>query len=224
MNYRTRLRPPARRQRVHRMATSTHPLSAHVHLGDPRMVSELLATPGALLDGHFGLLSGQHSDRFVAFSRIAADVAALDVLAAWLLPTVAAGAPDVVIAPRTAGVALGWTLARRLSAPLHLASVDDQGRPDGLLGSPDLRGARVLVVNDVVTTGDGLRALARLVDSAGASAVGAAWFLSRSEIAISADLGVPTAHVVTAELPSWPCEECSLCRENVHLVPGLDLN
>jgi adenine/guanine phosphoribosyltransferase-like PRPP-binding protein len=187
---------------VHRMPTATHPLSAHVPLGDTRTVL----------------------DRFVAFSRIAADEAALDLLASWLLPPLAAASPDAVIAPRTAGVALGWTLARRLGAPLHLASVDDRGRPDSLLGDPGLRGARVLVVNDVVTTGAGLRALTALVDAAGAATVAATWFLSRGEVDVAQHLQVPTAHVVTAELPSWPADKCSLCDQHEQLTLGLDLN
>lgn len=206
------------------MSTATQTLRAHVHLGDPATVGELLATPGAVVDGHFELLSGRHSDRFVAFSRIAENSPALDALAAWLLPSVAPLAPDAVVAPRTAGVALGWTLARNLSVPFHLAGVDEHGRPDGLLGDPDLRDKCVLLVNDVVTTGAGLRGLSELVRAAGASVAGAAWFLTRGEIDLSQDLGAPATHVVSADLDSWSADRCSLCGQDEPLTPGIDLN
>lgn len=206
------------------MSTATQTLSAHVHLGDPETVGELLATPGAVVDGHFELLSGRHSDRFVAFSRIAEDSRGLDRLAASLLPSLAPLTPDAVVAPRTAGVALGWTLARGLSVPFHLAGVDEHGRPNGLLDEPDLRAGRVLLVNDVVTTGAGLRCLSELVHAAGASVAGAAWFLTRGDVDVSRDLGVTTAHVVTADLNSWPSDRCSLCEQDEPLTLGLDLN
>lgn len=224
MNYGTRTPPLPGGATCIRMATATQTLNADVHLGDPAAVLELLATPGALVDGHFELLSGRHSDRFVAFSRIAEESRALRALASWLLPSLAPLAPDAVIVPRTAGVALGWTLARGLSVPFHLADVDEYGRPDALLAEPDLRAGRVLLVNDVVTTGAGLRGLSALVRAAGANVAGAAWFLTRGEVDVSQDLGAPTARVVSAELDSWRADRCSLCEQDEPLTFGLDLN
>jgi hypothetical protein len=58
--------------------------------------------------GHFALLSGLHTDRFLAFSRIADDPAALQTIAGWLAPSIALLLPDALVAPSTAGVGLGW--------------------------------------------------------------------------------------------------------------------
>ncbi|MEO5575373.1 MAG: hypothetical protein ABIR67_00410 [Gaiellaceae bacterium] len=77
----------------------------------------------AISDEHFELLGGTHSDTFIRFSRIADDDARLQLLADWFLPAVAAWLPTVIVAPSTAGVALGATIARRLAVPFDLAEV-----------------------------------------------------------------------------------------------------
>lgn len=206
------------------MQTADRTLTAEVHRGDPRLLADLLRIPGALLEGHFELLPGRHTDRFVAFSRIAEDQTALRLIGDWLLPSLAPLMPDAVVAPRTAGVALGWTLARRLGTPLHLATVDPRGRPDGLLGHPDLRGQRTLLINDIVTTGDGFAALAGAVTAAHGEIVGASWFLSRDNVDVGGKLGVASQHVATVMLPSWAPEHCRSCDAGEPLQPGLDLN
>jgi orotate phosphoribosyltransferase len=193
-------------------------------LGDPDAVIDLLGRPGVLRAGHFRLLSGLHADRFVVFSRLVEDDHALDMIAGWLLPTIAPWAPDVVIAPSTAGVALGGAIGRRLGAPLELASLDDQGRPNGLLGSPDLDGRRTLLVNDIVTTGDGMAALAEVASQAGATVCGGAWFLSRSEVAVHDRIGAPTASVGYLDLPATRSSECPDCADHRPLEDALDLN
>lgn len=206
------------------MPTADRTLTAEVLRGDPRLLAELLRIPGAVLEGHFELLSGRHTDRFVAFSRIAADEAALRLIGDWLLPSLGPLLPDAVVAPRTAGVALGWSLARRLGTPLHLATVDAGGRPDGVLGQPDLDGQRILLVNDIVTTGDGFVALARAVTAAGGEIAGATWFMSRDDVDMQSKLGVASHSVATVMLPSWAPERCRYCDAGEPLHPGLDLN
>jgi orotate phosphoribosyltransferase len=195
------------------------------HRGDPGALEEMLAIPGALMTGHFQLLSGAHTDRFLAFSRIVAEPTALNLLADYLLPSVAAQAPTVIVAPSTAGVGLGWALAQRLGLALHLAAVDDSGRADSLLGGVDLASQRALLVNDVVTTGHGFEALADVAAKAGASVVGACWFLTRSRDAdVESLIAAPTFPVLTMLLESWLAEDCELCRSAQQIQPALDLN
>ena len=193
-------------------------------LGEPPQVSRLLCTEGALRKGHFRLLSGLHTAVFLAFSAVAADPANLDEIASWLGPTVDAWTPDAVLAPSTAGVGLAATLARRISAPLHLASVGADGRPSDVLGSALPPAARVLIVNDVSTTGTAIRALARIAGSHGAEAVGAAWFASRS-LNVDDDFGFPTAHVVDVNLETLPAADCPQClARDETMEHALDLN
>lgn len=192
-------------------------------LGDPAQVLRLLSADGALRDGHFRLLSGLHTDVFLAFSAIAADPVNLDAISSWLGPTVDAWVPDAVLAPSTAGVGLAATLARRISAPLHLATVGRDGRPSDLLGPALPSSARVLVVNDVSTTGTGIGALADIARSHGAGVVGAAWFASRGMAAD--DLGFPTAHVVDVNLEAFSAGDCPHCAAGANTMEdAVDLN
>jgi len=198
------------------------PLRAY--LGDPSMVVDYLARPGVLRTGHFRLLSGLHADRFVAFSRLVDDPHALSAIAGWLTSVVAPWMPTAVLAPSTAGVALGSALGRRLGAPLHIARLDDSGRPDGLLGGVDLCDQQVLLINDVVTTGDGMAALAVVARAAGANVAGGAWFLSRTDVPVSERIEAPTTCVGLLELPAAALEQCAGCRGEEPLEDALDLN
>lgn len=103
-------------------------LTLRARLRDPLTIADILAESEAIGHGHFELLGGEHADTFIRFSRIAKDPAALEITTHWLLPSVAAWSPRAVLAPATAGVALGWTLARRLGLPLMLAAVGPDGR------------------------------------------------------------------------------------------------
>lgn len=194
-------------------------------LGDPAQVSRLLTVEGVLREGHFRLLSGLHADVFLAFSAIADNASNLDEIASWLGPTVDAWTPDAVLAPSTAGVGLAATLARRISAPLHLAAVGADGRPFDVLGSVPAQRARVLLVNDVSTTGTAIAALARIARAHGADVVGAAWFASRS-LTPHASFDFPTAHVVDLNLTAAMSTECQRCaaRGDVDIEDATDLN
>lgn len=134
-------------------------------LGDPWVMADLVSRPNVIEHGHFRLLSGAHSEQFLRFSKIANNSDALDIVAAALVPSVAVWQPDAVLAPSTAGVSLGRELAARLGVALYLAHVDERGRADSFVGESPRLGSSMLLVNDVVTTGDGLRALADVATS-----------------------------------------------------------
>jgi orotate phosphoribosyltransferase len=195
-----------------------------LHRGEPIAVAELLGLPGAVLQGHFELLSGLHTDRFIAFSRIAKEPGALALIADWLSPSLSVLAPTAVIAPSTAGVGLGWALARRLGVAMHLASLDASGRPDSVIGAPDLSGERLVLVNDVVTTGIGITALAAAVRLAGGEVAAAAWFASRAPVRVSATIDAPVASVVDVDMPAWEPADCPACAASAAATLALDLN
>lgn len=195
-----------------------------VQLGDPELISEMVARPGVLRSGHFRMLSGLHSDRFLAFSQLAAHAPTLELIGGYLTPVIGPWQPEVVVAPSTAGVALASQLSRRLAIPLLLADLDDDGRATGLLGGLDITNRGALLVNDIVTTGQGLQSLATVVKDAGARLAGAAWFLRRADIDVAALLDAPTACLGTLGLTAWPADQCPGCRAHSPLEEALDLN
>jgi orotate phosphoribosyltransferase len=197
--------------------------SLHPRLGDARVVIDMLSRREALRTGHFALLSGAHTSHFLMFSRLAKDDRDLDLLAEWLTPSVAAWRPTGVLAPSTAGVALGWTLARNLGVPLHLADIDSEGRATDVIGG-SVSGQRLVLVNDVVTTGAGMIALAEAARRGGAEVAGGAWFATRHEVDVSALIAAPVAYVAELALDSWDPDDCPLCRGGDTFEAALDLN
>lgn len=195
-----------------------------VQLGDAELISEMVARPGVLRSGHFRMLSGLHSDRFLAFSQLAAHPPTLKLIGRYLTPVISPWQPQLVVAPSTAGVALASQLSRNLGIPLLLADLDDDGRATGLLGDTDIADRRALLVNDIVTTGQGLQSLAAVVRDAGAQLAGACWFLRRADIDVTALLEAPTACLGTLELAAWPADQCPGCQDDSPLQQALDLN
>jgi orotate phosphoribosyltransferase len=195
-----------------------------VRRGDPSLVRDLLGSPGVLEHGHYELLSGLHTDAFIRFSALARDAEALRTIGDWLTPSLKPWNADALVAPSTAGVALAWTLARRLAVPLHLATPGEDGRAVEIPATDALAGQRILLVNDVVTTGTGMSSLARLVEDAGAVIAGAAWFASRSTVDVEAMIAAPTACVVALELVAVEADKCALCRDEIPVERAADLN
>jgi orotate phosphoribosyltransferase len=112
----------------------------------------------------------------------------------------------------------------QLGVAMHLAAVDPYGRPSGILGEPDIEGAKLLLVNDVVTTGHGLRTMAEAARERGGEVAAAAWFLTRSRLEEDPLPGVPCLPVVSWELPCWDSSVCSGCGDRRDLQHAYDLN
>lgn len=206
------------------MTTGSGVTAARPRLGNHQIIDNLVSRPGVLTTGHYELLGGAHTDAFVAFSQLARDEGALETIAGLAFGVIASWAPTTVLAPSTAGVSLAGTVARMLSARLRLAGLDESGRPWSVIGEDIEPGARVLLINDVVTTGTGLEALADVARRAGGVVVGATWFLSRSDVDLSERLKVPTVHTVDLFLRSWVAATCPLCTDGMAMEHAIDLN
>lgn len=158
--------------RVAKLVFANHPTSA----GE---VLDILASAGALLEGHFVLQGGEHSDFFLRFARLTRDEGLAERVATLLLDV----APFVpareftVLCPETAGAFLGSAIARVRGAGLAIAEVDDRRCPVPRLRAGEIKpGMTVLVVNDVVTTGNSVSTLIDLAHSRSATVAGVAVF------------------------------------------------
>ena len=170
-------------------------------MNDEQVVAEF-RDAGALLEGHFVLSSGRHSSRYLQCARVLTDPARAARLAAALADKVrAAGiAAEVVIAPAMGGLIIGYELARQLG----LASMFVE-RPAGVFelrrGFALAPGTRVLLCEDVVTTGLSSREAIAAVRAAGGEVVAAACLVDRSDGA--ADVGVPLVALLRLDVPSY---------------------
>ncbi len=170
------------------------------------VVAEFKAA-GALLEGHFILSSGLRSPRYLQCARVLMDPKRAERLCAALAAKVRAligGGIDLVASPAMGGVIVGYEMARQL----RVDSIFFE-RVDGKLalrrGFSIAKGARVLMVEDIVTTGLSSRECIAGIVEEGGQAVGAACLIDRS--GGKADLGVPLAALARLEIPTYPADQ-----------------
>ncbi len=158
---------------------------------------------GALLEGHFVLSSGLHSANYLQCARVLMDARRAERLCEALAALVreAAGGPfDLVVSPAMGGVIVGYEMGRQLGIPaIFLERVD--GKFTLRRGFTVPRGARVLLVEDIVTTGLSSRECMAGVRAEGGETVAAACLIDRS--GGKADLGLPLVSLACLEIPVY---------------------
>jgi orotate phosphoribosyltransferase len=171
----------------------------------PADVVGLFRECGALLQGHFLLTSGMHSPYYLQCARVLMEPARATRLGAALIAKLRRDLPglsvDAVVAPALGGVVLGYELARQLG--VHSLFVEREGGRFALRRGFALeRGRRVLLAEDVVTTGVSSRECMACVVAEGAVVVAATCLIDRS--GGRADLGVPLVALAELDLPIYP--------------------
>jgi orotate phosphoribosyltransferase len=161
----------------------------------------------ALLEGHFILSSGLRSPRYLQCARLLMDPARAERMAKALADKIPAGLRqdiDVVVSPAMGGVIIGHEMGRALGKPAIFVE-----RPEGTF---ELRrgfridpGQRVLLVEDVVTTGLSSREAIAAVEAAGGKVIAAASLVDRSNG--TADLGMPYTALIRIDVPAYKPED-----------------
>ncbi len=183
-----------------------------------------LAERGALLQGHFRLSSGRHSDRFVQKFRILEDPVLLERVARELADRFRSLEPTIVVGAAVGGILLAYEVARQLGTKaIFVEKVN--GVPvlrRGFTLRPD---DRALLVEDVLTTGQSMRETIDVVRATGASIVGLGVIVSRADpVTLSVSKGDRIGNTVALlDLPlqSYDEAECPQCRAGEPLTdPG----
>jgi len=184
-----------------------------------RQVLQRFVDAGALLDGHFVLSSGLHSARYLQCALVLQDPTLAGRLCRVLADKLGALKVDVVIGPALGGVVVAYELARALGAAGIFAERAD-GRMQLRRGFRIAEGQRVLLAEDVVTTGGSLEEVMAVVRASGGNVVGVASLVDRSGDRDPA-FGVPFVSLMRIDVPTWPAEDCPLCRDGVPVMkPG----
>jgi orotate phosphoribosyltransferase len=170
----------------------------------PAEVVRLFRECGALLEGHFLLSSGMHSPYYLQCARVLMEPARAVRVCAALTARLRRALPglsiDAVVAPALGGVVFGYELARQLGIlSMFVERVD--GRFALRRGFALEPGSRVLLAEDVVTTGLSSRECMACVTTAGATVAAAACLIDRS--GGRADLGVPLVALAELDLPVY---------------------
>lgn len=178
---------------------------------------DLFKRSGALLDGHFRLSSGLHSTGYLQCALVLQHPAHAETLGRSIAELVADLKPTVVLSPALGGVVIGHEVGRALGVRAIFAE-----RQDGaltlrrfILAESD----RVLVVEDVLTTGGSTRETIQVATAAGSRVVAVASIVDRSGGAALFD--VPFRSLVSIALPTYEPETCPLCAQGQPVIkPG----
>jgi orotate phosphoribosyltransferase len=173
----------------------------------------LLREVGALKDGHFVLSSGRHSDRYVEKFDLLRQPAATERACAALIEQLPKTLDiDLVAGPTTGGILLAFEVARQLRLPAAYAERSEGGSlaREFRRGTTFSAGARVLVVDDILTTGGSVRETLAALAEHDVQPVAVAVLVDRSGGKVAFD--VPLIALSQMSIETWAPEECPLCR------------
>jgi orotate phosphoribosyltransferase len=180
-------------------------------------VVERFRRTGALLEGHFVLTSGLHSTHYLQCALVLQHPAEAEAFGRAIAERFRTERVESVAAPAIGGIIIGWETARALGVR-SLWTEREDGRMTLRRGFT-VSGERVLVVEDVITTGGSTRETVEALREAGALVVGAASIIDRS--GGSADVGVPRIALATLSVPAVAPDACAQCAAGVPAVkPG----
>ena len=171
----------------------------------------------AVLSGHFKLTSGRHSDRYVQCARVLEDPALVTRLAEAMLERIGERRIDLVAAPAVGGIIIGFAVAQALGVKF-IFTEREAGAMALRRGFHVPEGARVLVVEDVVTTGGSVAEVVDLVRRDGGEVVAVASLIDRGG---PKAFDVELVPLLRLEVESWDADTCHLCASGVPLhAPG----
>jgi orotate phosphoribosyltransferase len=180
-------------------------------------VLDALRDAGAFLEGHFQLSSGRHSDRYIEKFNLLQWPRYTELVCRKMADWGRPHAPETVAGPTTGGVLLAYEVARQLGVRGIFAERAPEGGRSFQRGFALRPGERVMVVDDVTSTGEAVLDTIEAVRRAGGEPVCAAVIADRSGGKI--DFGLPfySTTDIPIEMRTWTAEECPLCRQGVPL-------
>lgn len=173
---------------------------------------------GGVLKGHFKLTSGRHSDTYMQCAKLFVDTKASEMLCKELAAKLKDVECNIVVSPAVGGILMGYEMARQLNVPNIFAE-----RENGVMtfrrGFALPENAKVIVVEDVVTTGGSVKEVVKLVQDAGCTVSAVASIVDRSNGKV--DFGVKFVNLVSMDVVSYEPDDCPLCKENIPIYkPG----
>jgi orotate phosphoribosyltransferase len=181
---------------------------------DRQLIIDRFLEAGVLVKGHFLMTSGRHSDMLLQIAQAFGHHECSEMLARELAERFRNERVDLVIGPALGGVILSYEVGRQLG----VASVyceRENGRMVLRRGFAIKRKQRVLIVEDVVTTGASLNETIELVADKGGIVVGIGVVVDRTLGVV--DFGVRLERIVEIDIAAYPADECPLCEANIPL-------
>jgi orotate phosphoribosyltransferase len=181
-----------------------------------KTAEDLLREAGAMLEGHFQLSSGRHAGLYVEKFRLLERPPQTEALCNMIAEWSPAVSPELVAGPTTGGILISYEVARRLGTLNIFAESDENGGRSFGRGFTIAPGQRVLVVDDVLTTGGSITDVLDAVRKLGGEPVGVGVLIDRSGGKV--DFGVPLFACLKLDLPTYPADDCPLCDQGLPLT------
>ena len=184
-------------------------------------IIEMLRASGALKQGHFVLSSGRHSDQYVEKFDLLRQPKATSEICRFIADRFRDQEIDVVVGPTTGGVILAFEVARQLGVAAAYAERSEKSDAEREFrrGTIFPRSMRVLVVDDILTTGGSMRETLTALGRHPVEVAGLAVLVDRS--GGKADLGLPYLALVTMDIATWDASDCPLCERGEPVIkPG----
>lgn len=185
---------------------------------DKNDILKIFEETGAILKGHFQLTSGRHSDTYMQCAKLFVEPRLAKVICEQLSKKLSGLGIDIVASPAVGGIIMGYQMAQILGVKNIFFE-----RQDGVMslrrGFAIDKGAKVLVVEDVVTTGGSVREVIEQCQNLGAEVCAVASIVDRS--AGKVDFGLPFYSLLSMDIVSYEPGNCPLCKQGIPAVkPG----
>lgn len=167
-----------------------------------------------MLEGHFLLTSGRHSDKYMQCARLFEHPEQSARLCQELAQRFADDNIELVVGPAVGGIIMAYEMARQLQVR-NVFAERQEGKMTLRRGFAIPKGARVLVTEDVVTTGGSVKEVIALIQSQGATVVGVASMVDRSNGAV--DFARKFEPLLRMEVVSYEATDCPLCQAHPDL-------
>jgi orotate phosphoribosyltransferase len=187
----------------------------------------LLRESGAMLEGHFLLTSGRHSDRYFQCAKLLQypdkAAAALADIAEQIRASIKAGTieADAVAGPAIGGIITAYELGRQLGLPAFFTERDDTGAMSLRRGFEIKPGQKIIISEDVVTTGKSSGECAKVLEGMGAVITALACIVDRRAAGEAPDIRWPVYAAAKVNVANWESGDCELCKKGIPVVkPG----
>lgn len=171
-------------------------------------ILQIFEDTGVLKEGHFILTSGRHSKRYMQMAQVLQHANFTEKLCQSLAEHFRNDRIDVVISPAVGGILVGYEMSRTLGVK-NIFCERENGEMKLRRGFKIEPGERVLVVEDVITTGGSVKEVIDVVEQAKGTIVGVGVLVDRSNGA--ADFGYPFRSLLSITIKSYAANECPLC-------------
>lgn len=181
-------------------------------------IIDILKKSEALLEGHFLLSSGKHSNRYVQCAKVLKNPAYAAAVLKSVVDAVKEIEIDLIVGPAMGGIIVAYEMGRQLGIEAIFTERKD-GEMQLRRGFEINKGDRILITEDVVTTGKSTLEVKSLLEELGGKVVAVASIVDRRASGI--DLGIPLYSAIKLEIESYSPDSCPICEKGLKIEkPG----